>query len=95
MVRQHPERGWTQDREIGHGPGVHIPRRYAEVLAADPADHATGSVISTLDNLGNAGVKLISARNNLFVYVHYFTAATPDRSAAQNLLHRQLDALGK
>ncbi|MFF4959511.1 hypothetical protein ACFY2Z_21000 [Streptomyces sp. NPDC001222] len=24
-----------------------------------------------------------------------FTAATPDRSAAQNLLHRQLDALGK
>ncbi|MGV9563929.1 hypothetical protein [Streptomyces sp. NPDC003480] len=62
---------------------------------ADPADHATGSVISTLDNLGNAGVKLISVRKNLFVYIHYYTAATPDRSGAQNLLHRQLDALDK
>ncbi|SEG95847.1 hypothetical protein SAMN05216223_1355 [Actinacidiphila yanglinensis] len=62
---------------------------------ADPADHATGSVISTIDNLGNAGVKLISVRNNLFVYIHYFTAATPDRSGAQSLLHRQLGALGQ
>ncbi|MGW4567849.1 hypothetical protein ACWEN3_37550 [Streptomyces sp. NPDC004561] len=60
---------------------------------ADPADHATGSVISTLDNLGNASVKLISVRNNLFVYIHYYTAATPDRRGAQNLLHHQLDAL--
>ena len=60
---------------------------------ADPTDHATGSVISTLDKLGNAGVKLISVRDNLFVYIHYFTAATPDRGGAQNLLRRQLDAL--
>ncbi|MEV6295576.1 hypothetical protein AB0M41_35315 [Streptomyces sp. NPDC051896] len=60
---------------------------------ADPADHATGCVISSLDNLGNASVKLISVRSNLFVYVHYFTAATPDRSGAQKLLHRQLDAI--
>ncbi|MQY34628.1 hypothetical protein SRB17_25980 [Streptomyces sp. RB17] len=60
---------------------------------ADPADHATGSVVSSLDKLGNAGVKLISVRNNLFVYIHCFTAATPDRSGAQNLLRRQLDAL--
>lgn len=62
---------------------------------AAPADHATGSVISTLDNLGNASVKLISVRKNLFVYIHYFTPATPDRSGALNLLHRQLDALDK
>ncbi|MCZ0989370.1 hypothetical protein [Streptomyces diastatochromogenes] len=62
---------------------------------ADPADHATGSAISDLDKLGNASVKLISVRKNLFVYIHYFTAATPDRSEAQDLLHRQLDALDK
>ncbi|MES4888892.1 hypothetical protein [Streptomyces sp. NPDC096012] len=62
---------------------------------ADPADHATGCVISSLDNLGNASVKLISFRSDLFVYVHYFTAATPDRSGAQKLLRRQLDALDK
>lgn len=60
---------------------------------ADPADHATGSVDSAVDKLGNAGVKLISARDDVFVYVHYFTAATPDRGGAQNLLRRQLDAL--
>lgn len=62
---------------------------------ADPADHATGSVITTIDELGNAGVKMISVRGDLFVYVHYFTAGTPDRSGALDLLHRQLDALGK
>lgn len=61
---------------------------------ADHADHATGRVISTIDDLGNAGVELISVHKNVFVYLHYFTAATPDRKGAQNLLHRQLEALG-
>ncbi|MBM9506228.1 hypothetical protein [Actinacidiphila acididurans] len=64
-----------------------------QTIFADPADHATGAVNSAVDKLGNAGVKMISVRGDVFVYVHYFTAATPDRSGAQHLFRRQLDAL--
>lgn len=60
----------------------------------DPALHASGFVVSNLDALGNARVELTTAHGNVLVRVTYWSAAAPDRAAAESLLQRQINALG-
>ncbi|MCC9311092.1 hypothetical protein LN042_29185 [Kitasatospora sp. RB6PN24] len=59
----------------------------------DASDQATGLSVTKLDKLGNAGVILMTHRGDTAIYLHYFTAATPDQAGASALLHRQLDLL--
>ncbi|MFE9424745.1 hypothetical protein ACFYNO_17435 [Kitasatospora sp. NPDC006697] len=59
----------------------------------DQADQATGHVITKLDSLGNAYVTMIATQGDTVVYLRYFTAAHPDQTGTQAMLHRQLALL--
>ncbi|WP_145910104.1 hypothetical protein [Kitasatospora viridis] len=59
----------------------------------DSADQATGLSVTKLDKLGNAGAILMAHQGDTGIYLHYFTAATPDQAGVSALMHQQLNLL--
>jgi hypothetical protein len=60
---------------------------------SDPADQANGVIKTKPDEFAMADVGLVTTRGDTVVYIRYGHLTAPDQVGAQNLLHRQLDAL--